>query len=443
VTKSKDPRRARANGQKASATVRKSRLISAIPGKVEPVGCIGAVVKIGELLVYLGLLSEPDLNEASHVAADLGLPIGKALVMSGYVSEIQLRTALLAQSMLKDQLVDLATVSKAVKLMSREPIGFQEALFRSGWMQVEPVPTSKLGELMLESGIVPKDDLEIALRYANETGLPLGIVLVNTRKLSPRLLHSCLTAQVLLRDQRISRDQAINALKAAYSRQTTIERVLEETGHNAPAYSRVRIGELFVLSEVLSEEQIMEALEIALLKQQMIGEVLIDLGRISKGLLESAIEIQHLVQLAQLTPLTGAEALRRVYLRNIPVAKAVAELGLLRTPSQERVKLGELLKLAGMVTEDEIQEALKLSMLNNALLGKILLISGFIDELTLQATLRCQFLMREGILREDQAIMALHFSARMRCSMDDAVRDLGWMPEGVISAPREQRLEAI
>lgn len=402
-------------------------------------------MKIGELLVYLGVLSEPDLNEASHVAADLGLPIGKALVMSGYVTEVQLRTALLAQSMLKDQLVDLPTVSKAVKLMSREPVGFQEALFRSGWMQAGPTPTSKLGELMLEAGVVSREDLDNALCSANDTGLPLGIVLVNTRKLSPRLLHSCLTAQVLLRDQRISRDQALHALRSAHSRQTTIERVLEETGHNAPAYSRVRIGELFVLAEVLSEEHIMEALEIALLKQKMIGEVLLDLGRITKALLDAAIEVQQLVQLGQLTPLTGAEALRRVATRNIPVAKAVAELGLLRSLPHERVKLGELLKLAGMVTEDEIQEALRLSMLNNALMGKILLISGFIDEITLQAALRCQFLMREGILREDQAIMALHFCARMRCTMDEAVRDLGWMPADMLrstaddsNAPRQQ-----
>jgi hypothetical protein len=116
----------------------------------------------------------------------------------------------------------------------------------------------------------------------------------------------------------------------------------------------------------------------------------------------------------------------------------VAELGLLRTPMQERIKLGELLKLAGMVTEDEIQEALKLSMLNNALMGKILLISGFIDELTLKAALRCQYLMRDGVIREDQAIMALHYCARMRCSMDDAVRDLGWTPEEI---PEEEASE--
>jgi len=264
-------------------------------------------------------------------------------------------------------------------------------------------------------------------------------VLVNTRKISPRLLHSVLTAQVLLRDQRVSREQAINALRAANKRQTTIERVLEDSGCNAPStYSRVRIGELFVLAEVLSEEQIMEALEIALLRQKMVGEVLLDQGRIQKSTLTSAIEIQQLVQLGQLTPLTGGEALRRVYLRNITVAKAVAELGLLRTPAQERIRLGELLKLAGMVTETEIQEALKLSTLNNALMGKILLISGFIDELTLQAGLRCQFLMREGIIREDQAIMALHYCARMRCTMDDAVRELGWMPEETDSQPSSQ-----
>jgi len=108
------------------------------------------------------------------------------------------------------------------------------------------------------------------------------------------------------------------------------------------------------------------------------------------------------------------------------MAQAIAELGLLRTQPEEKVKLGELLKMAGFITERDIQKALDLSQKNASLMGKILLINGVIDEGLLHAALRCQFLLREHFLKQEQAIVALTYCHKMKCSFDDALNDLGW-----------------
>jgi hypothetical protein len=58
--------------------------------------------KIGDLLVELGLVSQKDLNEALQIGRDTGLPIGRVLTMSAFITEEWFQLALKAQQLLKD-----------------------------------------------------------------------------------------------------------------------------------------------------------------------------------------------------------------------------------------------------------------------------------------------------------------------------------------------------
>ncbi|MGH9552152.1 MAG: hypothetical protein ACRD3W_22385, partial [Terriglobales bacterium] len=99
---------------------------------------------------------------------------------------------------------------------------------------------------------------------------------------------------------------------------------------------------------------------------------------------------------------------------------------LLKGEPSETIKLGEILKAAGVITDDDIRRAVELSSRNSALIGKMLLVTGMIDEPMLHASLRCQFLLREGFLNMEQAIVALSHCQRNRVSLDDALQELGW-----------------
>src|SRR5205814_7910773 len=87
--------------------------------------------------------------------------------------------------------------------------------------------------------------------------------------------------------------------------------------------------------------------------------------------------------------------------------------------------LGELLKLTGMVSDDDINEAISLSNKYPSMIGKMLVLSGAIDEATLIASLRCQFLLKHGYLTLDEAVMALQYSNNNKVSFDDALEELG------------------
>ncbi|MBX9693236.1 MAG: hypothetical protein K2Z81_12685, partial [Cyanobacteria bacterium] len=91
------------------------------------------LVKLGELLIRAGIMTETELEQAIHMAGDTGLPIGRVLIMSGWVTERELQSAVQAQSMVKDALVSIEMVIDAIKLVSKEEVSLEQALRQKGW----------------------------------------------------------------------------------------------------------------------------------------------------------------------------------------------------------------------------------------------------------------------------------------------------------------------
>jgi hypothetical protein len=138
-------------------------------------------MRIGELLITVGLLTDQDLDEAAQVAVDLGLPLGKVLVMSGYLSDAQLQAAVQIQSMLKDQVLTTDLASSALALVKAKDIPIEAALREVGWVQKDVQSTNKLGELLQEAGVVTAQQLREALDQTRESGLPLGRICLPER----------------------------------------------------------------------------------------------------------------------------------------------------------------------------------------------------------------------------------------------------------------------
>lgn len=395
------------------------------------------LIKLGELLIRVGILQPKELEDAIRTAGETGLPIGRVLIMSGYMTDRELQAAVQAQSLIKDKIVEVDVAFDALKQVSQEDITLEQALRKRGWAGKKSADTAKLGELLRNSELCNEEQLNECLQTSQETGLPLGRILVLTQAISEELLASALTAQILIRDGKVSKEQAIKGLKASKRRRISLEESLIDQGfYKPPLRQTVKLGELFVLSGLVTDSDLMGALEIGLTREMPIGQVLVDCGYVSREVLNTALKFQEMVVNGTLNALQASEALRQVSTRNISMAQSVAELGLLKSEQAETIKLGEILKAAGIVTEDDIKGAIDLSARNSALIGKILLVTGLINEQTLHASLRAQFLVREGFLRMEQAIIALNHCEKHNCSFDDALQELGWvMPTREKSQP--------
>ena len=205
----------------------------------------GSKIRLGDLLTQAGLLEAKSLREAMMIAKQQGLPVGRVLIMAQFISEPNLQAAVQAQSLLKDGISDVDQAVEALKNCANTTKTLEESIQELGYEVASNQISNKLGELMIESGLVSPEALNEGLEQVKTSGFPLGRVLVSMGHISEQLLTAALNAQILVRDQKISREQAIQGLKSSMERQISIEESLVEHGLNMPSAESIRLGETY------------------------------------------------------------------------------------------------------------------------------------------------------------------------------------------------------
>lgn len=373
--------------------------------------------RLGELLKSLGIISRTQLTEAVRLAGEVVMPLGRALVLYGYVSQDLLNIALEFQILMKNRGLPIEAARRAYGYMQTEKLNIGDALTKAGWTGKTTSPTaSRLGTLLLDAGVVTEEQLEIAQRASYETGQPIGRMLVLMNVVNQQLLDHTLAVQKNYRDDRISYSQALKEINPNPASRPPVETDLPLRGQS----KTIRLGELLMLSGVLTESDIMNALEVALTKHKPFGTILIDLGLLSQSVLDLSLKLQELVCNGSLTIHSATDTLYSFAVTGNP------DFVQSRKPNGgNQIRLGELLKMSGFIHDEDIEQAIALSARYPSVIGKMLVVAGAIDEATLLAALRCQFLLRHNIVSVDMAVKALQLSQRNHISLDDALDDLG------------------
>ncbi len=379
-------------------------------------------------MIDSGLITRQDLEDCLRMAGDTGLPVGRILLITGKTTEAVLQAAVQAQSLLKDGLIDLKTSYEALRKVSVEAISFREALQAMNVLVAE-VEVNKLGDLLVAAQFVSREQLEKALTDSTSSGLPFGRMLVINGVINESQLAATLNAQILIRDKKVTKEQAIEGLKQARRRQIAVEVPLMEKGfYKVQTRDSIRLGELLSLAGLITDAQLLNAVEIGLVTQKAVGQVLVDLQLITIETLRLALQIQELVTKGSLRPLNASQVLLQVLDGGVSVAEAVTMVEKDSNIGFNQVSLKDFLMTANTVTSDDIQSAFELSINNSQILGRMLLLAGVIDEPTLQAALRLVFLVRGNLLDMEQAQTAFNASQRNRTNIDDVLRELNFQP---------------
>lgn len=375
-------------------------------------------------MIDAGLITRDELEECLRMSRETGLPVGRMLLVAAKTSETVLQAAVQAQSLLKDGLIDLDTAYKALRIVKDEKKSFDNALKQLNVI-VEEVKINKLGQLLLSSNFCTEEQLEEALAGSASTGLPFGRMLVLNGVINESQLAATLNAQILIRDDKITKDQAVEGLKQARRRQIAVEVPLMEKGfYRVQTRDAIRLGELLSLAGLISESQLLNAVELGLISQKPLGQVLIETNLVSEEILKVALQLQDLVMKGTLRPLQASQVLVQVKEtgKSIPEAVALIERG--AASDTIDITLKDFLMTSKTVTTDDIATAFEVSVNNNQILGRMLLLSGIIDESTLQAAMRLVFLVKGGILNIEQAQKAFDYSTRHRATIDEALQEL-------------------
>lgn len=383
-------------------------------------------VRLGDLLTQAGLLKAEELREAMQIAKHQSLPVGRVLIMSGYVSDGQLRSAVQAQSLLKDGLIEFETVISALSVVGQEDLSLEEAFAKIGYEQAQAQPTNKLGELLIESGLVSKEQLDLALAQCSQSGLPLGRILMLTGIVVEPLVSSALNAQVLVRDKKISREQAVQGLKAARERQISLEQSLAEHGLQLPSAPKIRLGEIIVRAGLLEEERLMEFVEMGLLTEKPIGQIFIQQNILTEPLLQAALDVQKLVSDGKIAAQDAGQVVALVAEKGMSLDEAVNTVTPQQKEAQEILPLYQFLQLAGRISPQQIEEAIRAGTRDAQIMGLMLRNIGAIDDALLSAALGCSDFMGFGILSVEQAIVAFNTCQSKGITLEETFVELGW-----------------
>lgn len=420
------------------AELREKVSTAAATGKVQS-------IRIGELLTSLGLVSTKDLNEALEIGRDTGLPVGRVLTMSAFLTEAQLKAALKAQSLLNDGLITMEQVSKAMDLSVLNAIDFDVALTKIGWENLSGA-SSKLGELLVGAGLTTEEQMEGALRQSITTGLPMGRLLVLSGVLTDALLTAALTAQILVRDNKLNKEDAVSSLKAAKGRQVPIEVPLAERGfYELPERQGVRLGELLAASGLVAESEVLNAVEVGLMEQKPIGQVLMERSPISETVLEAALRLQKEIVSDGIPMDQAAQALFLVHTDGISLPAALSKVRAVSPKKDGSPPLAHFLRLVRGITNDDIKKAMEYAIIDSEIFTLVSIRAGILDEPTLRLAQQCEDLMRKGVISLERACILFELARRKGLSIEAALQELSWQQrDGEVSndLPGIKALEA-
>jgi hypothetical protein len=389
-------------------------------------------LRIGELLVAAEILSEEDLQEAISSAYSVSLPLGRVLIMAGFCTETEFQAALHAQSLVRDSILPLEVAVKALNLVSLSPINFDEALKQLNWIATEDKESNKLGELLLASDILPQQQLDTAMRTSQATGLPLGRLLVSLGILSDELLATALNAQILIRAGRVNRSQAISGLKACYERLAPFETTLSDQGfYRGPCRPTVRLGELLVSADLISEEDVLKALEESLIQEKSVGRILIQNKVMSVRMLNHALALQEMVSNETVSPKQAAIVLNTLNTTDQSIEEVLAFLEVPEDEVKATISYHDLLRIAGVVKQEDLENIPLIAEAQASSEDAILTASKLIEEELLDirmflGSLRCYFLVLTGWLNLQQGIISLNYFQHKNTSFDDVLLELKW-----------------
>lgn len=384
--------------------------------------------RIGELLVAANVVRADKLVEALHLSKKTKSPIGRTLMSLGQLTEQDLEAAIDLQALLRAGVISTEFGIRALNVAVKNRVSLQQAFVKLGWRSPlhDSVPTSELGELLLEAGIVTPRSLEEATKNSKDYGLPLGRCLVVNKALSAAMLSSVLTAQVLLRDGKINKSQAVAGLKVASAKQQSLEASLKESGNFSEEESNVKLGELLCAAGLLSESDKISAIEVGLERKKPIGEILVTSGIIPSTILHECLNIQALIANRSLTLEEAVDILKESRTRRLPVAQVKQEYDVKRAKIKSANDVLDLIISANLLTPEQINAAHNATSITGATIGEVLLEAGLLNEENIEATAEAKRLYEEKVISIDQAIASLRYTFQKGVDFHRALEEAPW-----------------
>lgn len=191
----------------------------------------------------------------------------------------------------------------------------------------------------------------------------------------------------------------------------------------------IMIGDLLVRSGLISSGDLTEAMAVSRRLGMPMGRVLTMDGRISPDIFQLALEAQSIIRDGLVPPDVGIEALAVAARDRQPIHEALKRMDRHPQAKGSTNRLGELLVDADIISLDQLNAALQVSVETGLPLGGTLVTQGIIHASLLPTVLRAQEQIRDGILPRDAAIEELKAAMKIWSKAEAAMKRTDYASE--------------
>lgn len=227
-----------------------------------------------------------------------------------------------------------------------------------------PRPNLRLGQFLVEAGLVPESTVDAALQL-----------------------------QELVKSGSLSTNQAAEAVRRAHIRGGAVDPKLIA----APLTN----ADLKTVAPPL-------------------GQILVEAAIIRGPVIRQALKLQESIRSGEMSK---EDALDALCLEVFGVGRKSSDVGGETTESTSAL---ELLRKAQLVSDFDHETASKVRDKHGGQLLNILVKAGKLDQHTADGAIKCNEFISAEKLEEGKAIIALHYCQRSRIDLDSALKELGW-----------------
>lgn len=399
-------------------------LLDKIFGKIDS-GDAEAGADFGRFLVDYGVLSPESLGQLSSMTRRIGLPLQKVLTLSNFISEDVVTNLSRLYSITRAKPLPQNVTYQAVTLIHRDRLPVEQALAQAG-IAGQIYGYSKIGVLLTEAKMITKDQLEDARKTSVETGLQLGRVLCFMGVISEEVLRTALSVQQQLRDRQINKDQALAELQKL-KRDAPLPAQMAAPQPAAPELAdksrktRVRLVDLLLLSGAVTELDVFDVFEDAFRTGRPVQDALAGSGLVPPELMQTCIDLQDSINSGNLDLNNIIDAIQYI---GINPSKPIPS----GAKTESEATIADLLWMARVIQKPDVERAATQLPAYPSIFGRLLVLTGTIDESTLIAAKQCQTMVRRGQIDMITAINALSYCVQAHMSFADALQEMGIEP---------------
>jgi hypothetical protein len=365
--------------------------------------------RLGELFADTGIIDYSAIAEGLSIAKRTSFPIGRVLVMTGWIDEHDITCGVEVQALLRAGTIDKALAKDLLRFSHLNKVDINEAFRLNGLSRGGDNPTSRLGKLMLAAGVADAGKLAQATREAQRHQCTLGGAMIMLRLITPKTLEGALNLQVMMRDHKIEFTDAIKFLKEMHDRNVSLREVISDNSDQGMllrlSKGQPRLGEFLIAADLVSPQVVLAACEISHEEENSIGRVMLAQGNVSELQLEASLQLQEMMLNRTITYRRAVKLLKLVCRLQAPLNQIIDE-------SKTLDMVFKLLRAAGLVSEKVTREVACQVVDFEDTVAEAMLARGFIQPVHFRIGLVCLEKMYRSELTEAKAAFVVNYCAR-------------------------------